>query len=94
MFLSPQNEWSSDRIAENLGISNGYFRKIYKSMFNVSFKEDHINARISKAKKMLSDTNLTVMEIASKCGFNSASHFMRLFHQKTGETAVGFRRRR
>ena len=91
IYLSPNLEWNSETLANNLGISNGYFRKIYKSQFKIPFKEDHINARISKAKSLLSDTNLTIVEIALQCGFNNPSHFMRIFKKKSGKTAVQFR---
>ena len=50
-----------------------------------------IHARISKAKSLLSDTNLTIVEIALQCGFNNPSHFMRIFKKKSGKTAVQFR---
>ncbi|MGN0631165.1 MAG: substrate-binding domain-containing protein [Ruminococcus sp.] len=92
MYLSPQLDWTSESIAEKLGLSDGYFRKLYKSQFNISFKEDHINSRITKAKTLLSDTNLTVAEVAAKCGFKNASHFMRTFKAKEGKTAVQFRK--
>lgn len=91
IYLSPNLEWNSETLANNLGISNGYFRKIYKSQFKIPFKEDHINARINKAKSLLSDTNLTIVEIALQCGFNNPSHFMRIFKKKSGKTAVQFR---
>lgn len=92
IYLSPQLEWTSAKLSDKLGISNGYFRKIYKLQFQIPFKEDHINARISKAKTLLSETNLTVAEIAAKCGFNNASHFMRTFKSKEGKTAVQFKK--
>lgn len=91
IYLSPQNDWNSDMIAERFGISSGYFRKIYKDQFNVSFKEDHIAARIEKAKALLTDTGLTILEIAGQCGFRNASHFMRTFKMREGKTAVQYR---
>ena len=92
IYLSPQLEWNSENPADKLGISGGYFRKIYKLQFKIPFKEDHINARISRAKTLLSDTSLTIVEIAAQCGFNNASHFMRTFKAKEGKTAVQFRK--
>lgn len=92
IYISPQNEWTSKSFADKLGISDSYFRKIYKHQFSVSFKEDHINSRINKAKALLAETNLNVVEIAAKCGFNNASHFMRIFKIKEGKTAVQFRK--
>ncbi len=92
IYLSPQLDWNSENLADKLGISGGYFRKIYKLQFKMPFKEDHINARISMAKTLLSDTSLTIVEIAAQCGFNNASHFMRTFKAKEGKTAVQFRK--
>lgn len=92
LYTSPQLDWTSEILAGKLGISDGYFRRIYKSEFKISFKEDHINARINKAKTLLSHTNLTVSEISSDCGFNNVSHFMRIFKAKSGKTALQFRK--
>lgn len=92
IYISPQLEWTSENLADKIGISDGYFRRIYKSQFKISFKEDHINARINKAKTLLLNTNLTVSEIASECGFNNVSHFMRIFKSKSGKTALQFRK--
>ena len=91
IYLSPQNDWNADLIAERLGISSGYFRRIYKEQFHVSFKEDHIAARMEKAKTLLTDTGLTILEIAAQCGFRNASHFMRTFKMREGKTAVQYR---
>lgn len=94
MYLSPQVDWTSDSISKRLGISSGYFRKIYKEQFNVAFNEDHIIARISKAKELLKGTNLHIGEIAAQCGFKNSTHFMRMFKLREGKTAVQYRRER
>ena len=58
---------------------------------NVSFT-DYINAfRVNKAKEMLSDTRLSVSEIAMMTGFGSISQFNRVFLAETGMSAKKYR---
>lgn len=48
---------------------------------------DYINIkRIDKAVNLLTKTNDTVINIASKCGFNSPANFNRIFKKITGLT--------
>ena len=45
---------------------------------------DIIQSRIGQAKRMLAQTNLTMEEIADRCGYNSPVHFSRQFRKCTG----------
>ncbi len=49
--------------------------------------------RIDKAKRLLAETNLSVLNIALQCGFESLSNFYRRFREHTGGTPGQFRSR-
>jgi AraC-like DNA-binding protein len=48
--------------------------------------------RIQKAAKMLVETDMTSLEIALECGFQSSSYFTKSFKEKMGSTPLEFRK--
>lgn len=89
---SPQLDWNVDDIAREAGISKSYFQRLYRETFGTSCMEDIINARIDRAKRLLENTDLQIGDIAVECGYSNGSHFMRQFRQKTGVTALEYRK--
>ena len=61
-------------------------------MFGVSVMTDVINGRYDRAKRLLSSTNLTVKQIAERCGYVSEYNFMRQFKSKCGKTPTEYRK--
>jgi AraC-like DNA-binding protein len=49
------------------------------------------NRKIEKAKMMLLKTNLTIMEIAEKCGFYEAKYFREVFKKNVGVSPKQYR---
>ena len=47
--------------------------------------------RLSKAKTLLANTNLSIEQISLKCGFNEYSYFTRLFKKQFGQTPTNYR---
>lgn len=99
-ILSPLNSYiesnfgdstlSNTELADKLGISEVYLRKLFISEYGTTPKQYILNFRISKAKEMLTDTNLTVTQISERCGFSSLYHFCRAFKDKTGITPTQY----
>jgi len=81
---------SNGEIARQLGISEVYFRKLFLSQYGTTPKQYILELRLQKAKGLLTDTNLTVTEIAETCGFSSLYHFCRIFKAKTGLTPTEY----
>lgn len=48
--------------------------------------------KMESAKRLLTSTDLTVLEIAGRLGYNSVSHFNRLFHAATEVSPQQYRR--
>lgn len=71
-------------MAEELGLSTSYYEHLYKDLFGCSFHADLVNMRIEYAKDLLSNSNMTIEEIALASGYNSEVHFHRQFLKKTG----------
>lgn len=78
-------------IADNVGISYSYVRKIVKQKTGKSVV-DYINGlRIEEAKRLLRQTNMNIAEIANQAGYNNDQSFNRFFKKYEGITPGEFR---
>lgn len=62
------------------------FKRDFKKQFNTSPKQWINQQRILHSVSLLNSTNKTVAEIAFECGFESTSHFIKLFKNQIGFT--------
>ncbi|MCI7768003.1 MAG: AraC family transcriptional regulator [Oscillospiraceae bacterium] len=92
IHTEPNKNMSIDEMAASVNMSRSGFQHLYKKMFGISVLNDVINGRLERAKRLLSSTDLTVAEIASKCGYSSEYNLMRQFKSRTGKTPSEFRR--
>lgn len=91
MHKAPELDWNLTELSKRLNISKSYVQKLYKEHFGISYIDDLIDARISMAKQLLTTTDLRISEVASSCGYQNATHFMRQFKNKTGISPSEFR---
>lgn len=89
-FQNPDLSISS--LAEQAGVSEVYFRKIFQARWGISPSRYLLSVRLEHAKELLSDRGLTVEECACQCGFNSTSYFCRIFRREVGTTPAQYRR--
>lgn len=92
IHTEPDRVMSIDDMAETVNMSRSGFQHLYKKMFGVSVINDVINGRLERAKRLLSSTELTVAEIAVKCGYSTEYNFMRQFKSRMGKTPTEYRR--
>ncbi|MBR3629030.1 MAG: substrate-binding domain-containing protein [Oscillospiraceae bacterium] len=88
---APELAWNLTELAKRLNISRSYVQKLYKEQFGISYMDDLIDARISRAKQLLTTTDLRIQEVAASCGYQNSTHFMRQFREKTGMSPSAFR---
>ena len=81
---NPELPWNISEIADSLYLSKSYLQKIYKAYFHKSIIEEMIQFRIDNAKKLLSETDMTVTEISRECGYSSYNYFVRQFRMSEG----------
>lgn len=84
---------SPAEIASGLGMSYSLLREQFKAITGMSMSDFATQQRINHAKKLLSSTDKSIMEIAFETGYESMSRFCCSFHQHTGTTASDFRKR-
>ncbi len=85
---------SNKLLSEKAGISEVYFRKLFKECYGISPGQYLLKIKIDKAKQMLKTGTLTVTEISSKCGYSNVYHFCEIFKKKTGMTPTEYRKKR
>lgn len=84
-------ELSLDEVARVVCTSPFYFCKKFKQGAGVSFTDYVCRVRIEKAKNLLLNPNLRISEIAYEVGFQSLTHFNRVFRQTLGQSPTEYR---
>jgi AraC-like DNA-binding protein len=79
--------------ASEAGISENYLSRLVKQSTGHSVGSWIDIVRIQRAKRMLSSTSLSVIDIASSVGVEDQSYFSRLFKKETGLTPSAFRKK-
>jgi len=80
-----------DEIARTMHVSTFYFCKMFKKATGLTFTDYLGRVRVEKAKNLLLNPHLRVSEIAYTVGFQSLTHFNRVFRKLTGESPTDFR---
>ena len=73
-------------------ISKYYLAHSFKQRYGETVFAFLNNARIDAAKQMLRYTDLSLAEIARRCGFKEQNYFTRRFRAAEGQTAFQYRR--
>ncbi len=88
-----QEKLSLGRVAKAVHASSFYFCKMFKKATGLNFTEYVSRIRIEKAKNLLLNPNLRVSEIAFEVGFQSLTHFNRVFKKVLGRSPTEYRDR-
>jgi AraC-like DNA-binding protein len=79
------------QVAEHVHVSRHYFCKIFKRNTGMTLTEFLARVRVEKAKKLLGDPRLRIINVADSAGFNSISQFNRLFRRYSGNSPTAYR---
>jgi AraC-like DNA-binding protein len=78
-------------MGKSLGLTQKKVAKVMNDVFKMSFKQYLTSIRIHEAKRLLQETDRLVIDIALEVGFNSISHFNRVFKTSTDVSPLEFR---
>jgi AraC family transcriptional regulator len=78
-------------LAEIAGLSQYRFAHNFKSAIGLPPHQYVIRARIERAKRILRETDLSILDIACAVGCQSVSRFNSLFKRELGTTPSGYR---
>lgn len=82
---------SLTRIGEWISLNPYYLSRLFKQLTGENLTETIMEARLDRAKKLLLDTNMKIVDIASQVGFESNAYFHRFFKKATHLTPQEFR---
>jgi len=82
---------SLSRVAKAANSSTFYFCKMFKKVTGVNFTHYVSRVRIEKARDLLLNPNLRISEIAYEVGFQSLTHFNRVFKKLLGQSPSEYR---
>ncbi len=82
---------SLTEVAHAVNTSTFYFCKVFKKATGINFTDYVSRVRIEKAKNLALNPNLRISEIAFEVGFQSLTHFNRVFKKITGMSPTHYR---
>jgi AraC-like DNA-binding protein len=82
---------SLGQVARAVNTSTFYFCKLFKKVTGLNFTDYVARLRIERAKSLLLNPNLRVSEIAYEVGFQSLTHFNRVFKKILGQSPTEYR---
>ncbi len=86
MDAASHEEWPVSRLARVSHVSEAHFARSFKEAFGVPPHRYLLTRRIERAKTLLRDTELPILDIALRTGWNSLGTFGRTFRDITGES--------
>ena len=79
------------QVSKAVNMSSYYFCKMFKKVCGINFTDYVARIRIEKSKNLLLNPNLRVSEIAFEVGFQSLTHFNRVFKKILGQSPTDYR---
>ena len=71
-------------LAAEVGLSPDHFTRVFKQVLGMSPQAFRIQARITRARQLLSHSSLSVGQVAEAVGYEDLYFFSRQFKQQTG----------
>ena len=86
------DEQNIEEIADILQVSSRHLRRVFKEEYNVTPTEYLQTSRLLLAKKLLTDTNISILDVAMASGFGSLRRFNDVFKKQYNLTPSHFRK--
>ncbi len=83
--------WTLAQMAEQCGIRRTRLNIVFQKLTGSTPMEYLARLRMERAKTLLRETDIKVIDIAFECGFNSSQYFANTFKHATGMTPSEYR---
>lgn len=84
MLRTCEEDWNIHRLCQESNIAKSQFYHYYKMFFHSTPKTELLQARMEKARTLLTNEALQVQQAARLCGFVNMQHFSRYFKEWYG----------
>jgi len=79
-----EHDLELELLAQKLGVGYHWLRRLFKQQTGISMNQYRLQVRVNRAKQLLTETDLTVGQIAATTGFENGYYFSQLFKSKAG----------
>ena len=87
-----ENNLSPKAIADKIGVSYSWFRKMFKQYVDVSPAQYQANLKFLRSRELLATTDLSITDIAYRLNFENVGKFSTFFHKKEGLPPLQYRK--
>jgi transcriptional regulator GlxA family with amidase domain len=91
MDAASNEAWPVERLARVSHVSEAHFARSFKQAFGLPPHRYLLTRRLERAKALLRDTELPILEIALQTGWNSLGTFGRVFRDVNGKSPSDWR---
>jgi len=77
---------SQAKLATAVGLSSRQLERLFRRYLDRTPTRYYLELRLARARLLLLQTDLSVLEVALACGFVSASHFAKCYREVYGRT--------
>ncbi len=91
MAENMSEEFSLLRLADQAGMSEFHFNRLFKRATGMPPSQFQIKLRLEAARRLLRETNKSVITIANEIGYSNPSHFAQIFRKETGLSPTAYR---
>ena len=78
-------------IAAQFHLHPDYFSSLFKKQLDMTVRDYILQLRMTKAKELMKDSSLKLLDIALAVGYEDAAHFNRAFKNVTGVSPSMYR---
>lgn len=86
-------EVTRESIAAHVYLNSAYLSRLFKKETGQSLVDYIIQAKINRAKMMLTESNIRISDICEELGYDNFSHFGKIFKKSAGITPQEYRKR-
>ena len=92
MIFEKEKLVSKEEVLAGIEKMNGFGVRTTGSGAQRDFVNYLKEIRMREAKKLLTETDMKIIEISQAVGYDNEKHFMKIFKRKTGVTALKYRK--
>jgi len=86
-----EEELTLHEMAQCAGLSTSHFLEMFRKSTGESPHQFVMRQRVERAKEMLRDAEMRVLDVAVACGFKTQQHFARVFRRICGASPTAYR---
>jgi AraC family transcriptional regulator, carnitine catabolism transcriptional activator len=75
---------SPDALAESIGVTRRQLERLFCSLLKDTPTHFYLGLRLTRARELLQQTDMSILAVCVACGFESPSHFSRTYRARFG----------